>query len=422
MRLFRDAPDERLIEVCEAFLEGTPSDPNYASKTTNSSRLRNTTQLADDLNARWKSAGIDLEITREQIYFILTEARRRGLFRIVPRLHDELRKQLCARYSIPLDRVHVVATESHRPEHVAYTAARLVVSQIFELWPLLRSRGKDRIHLGFGAGYTTRDVAFELAKLLREEERELPPLTLHAISSGYKELTTPLAFFGFFEDVVPEVELVGLFAKPFVAHHEFEKTMTQFGTESAFNRRHEIDIVVTSLGSSEDDHSSLKLHMEEVGFDQATEEVLEENDWKGDFHLRPFNEHGPIVENKGNRAVALFEISDFVTMARDPAKRVVVVSPPCLECGYTRGAALQLLLTVDRLKAWTHLVTDVPTARELIARASGTSTARVKTHTVEALARSTAPSGPSKARSSTAAKASGRAVSAAGKGKRSRES
>jgi DNA-binding transcriptional regulator LsrR (DeoR family) len=417
MRSFRDLPDERLIEVCEAYLRDTPSDPRGLPNTRAGSSLRNMKQLAGDLNARWDEAGIKLHISREQIYVILGEARNRGLFRIVPRAHDELRKELCARYSIPLDRVQVVSTDSHVAENVVYEAARLVVAQIFELWPILQSRGAERVHIGLGAGHTTRVASLEIAKLLRESGREIPPLTLHAISSGYNERMTPLAFFGFFENIKPEVELVGLFAEPFVAHDEFEEAMKLVGSRRAYNSRYQIDIVVTSLGCFDDVHSSVAEHMkDEGGFNEVTTQLLSANGWRGDLHLRPFNQLGPIIEDRGNRAVTLFEISDFVTMARDPSKRVVVVSPPCHVCGLTRAPALQLLLTVQQLKAWTHLVTDVPTARELIALANGQPVSRKGTHTAEPLDGAEAARSEKKAKSATAKKDPNRL--AAGESKR----
>jgi hypothetical protein len=64
--------------------------------------------------------------------------------------------------------------------------------------------------------------------------------------------------------------------------------------------------------------------------------------------------------------VTLFELDDLAALARREDKYVVLFAGPCGECGHTKTSALVPLLTEPRLRLWTHLVTDVQTASELL--------------------------------------------------------
>jgi hypothetical protein len=66
------------------------------------------------------------------------------------------------------------------------------------------------------------------------------------------------------------------------------------------------------------------------------------------------------------RAVTLFELSDLVRLARTEGKYVVLLGGPCGECGHTKTPALLPLLSEPDLRLWTHLLTDVETAKELL--------------------------------------------------------
>jgi hypothetical protein len=71
------------------------------------------------------------------------------------------------------------------------------------------------------------------------------------------------------------------------------------------------------------------------------------------------------------RAVTLFDLPDLVARVRRPDKYVVLLAGPCSECGKAKTEALVPLLTRPTLRLWTHLVTDVQTAGELLTRAEG---------------------------------------------------
>ncbi len=86
----------------------------------------------------------------------------------------------------------------------------------------------------------------------------------------------------------------------------------------------------------------------------------------GDVQNLPFSATEPIL-NVGHRAVTLFEIEELVAMAKRRNRHVVLISPPCPTCGRTRAKALLPLITEEKLRVWTHLVMDMPTARALLA-------------------------------------------------------
>jgi hypothetical protein len=82
-------------------------------------------------------------------------------------------------------------------------------------------------------------------------------------------------------------------------------------------------------------------------------------------HL-PYSDEEPITEPVGNRAVTLFELRDLVNLAKTPDRSVLLVAAACGVCQRSRADALVPLLRSPALKVWTHLVTDIPTARELL--------------------------------------------------------
>lgn len=94
--------------------------------------------------------------------------------------------------------------------------------------------------------------------------------------------------------------------------------------------------------------------------------MLLERGWVGDVQYVPYSKGGPIVLGEGFRSVVLFELPDLVRMAESGKKYVVLVGGPCSTCGEMRTKALLPLIEQPRLHVWTHLVTDIRTAAELL--------------------------------------------------------
>jgi DNA-binding transcriptional regulator LsrR (DeoR family) len=93
---------------------------------------------------------------------------------------------------------------------------------------------------------------------------------------------------------------------------------------------------------------------------------MEAAGWVGDVQFRPYSAEGPMDHACPVRAVTLFEPSSLVERVRQPDKHVVLLAGPCHECSRTKTAALIPLLRQPALRLFTHLVTDLKTAHELV--------------------------------------------------------
>ena len=148
-----------------------------------------------------KDLGYD-DITREQIYPLLWEGVGRGYVTLLAPRDKQLGDRVCDRYGIDngrRDRVVVVPTRGKRAlEQVAREGANVIWEQIRRI---AKESGKERIHLGFGGGNTSRSVAKMLAYVLRSKE-DCPPITVRALTSGFlveESTRCPSAFFNFFD-------------------------------------------------------------------------------------------------------------------------------------------------------------------------------------------------------------------------------
>ncbi|MHC4608222.1 MAG: hypothetical protein ACYTAF_15035, partial [Planctomycetota bacterium] len=232
MKDMREIDDRLIIRCCELFF-----DPDERRKTGDLARILT------------REGGTGM--SREQIYPMLTEARRRGYFLLLPRSEQRLSAMVADRYGHKEDTIHVCAVQGPSASgFVAAAAADFTVSLIREL----ARRRKGRVRLGLVGGRTMMEVARQLASRLRHELR-LPPLGLHVACSGFDveaPETAPLTFLGYFADVPADIEYVGLFASPLVRWNQYEREKERHGISTSFRRAHEIDIVLTSLSSSKD--------------------------------------------------------------------------------------------------------------------------------------------------------------------------
>jgi DNA-binding transcriptional regulator LsrR (DeoR family) len=317
-----------------------------------------TQAISDDLEVELRRIRSDFEISREKVYELIREARRRDLFQILPPLESRLRDHLEKRYGEGFHVAHITALD-----HLAVSAADVVAKLIARL----HREGRDEVHVGLGAGQTSRLVARHLAVRLRAAE-QLPKLVFHALTSGFhvsEPHTAPVSFFGFFEALPTETSYVGLFASAIASTSEWPAMRDRVGVKESFEQAAQIDIVLTSLGSPSHLHGDFYNFMA-MGSQQGLE-LLERGGWIGDVQYRPYAATGPILIDAKVRAVTLFEIQDLVQLAARPDKHVVLVAGPCSVCKQSRSDAILPLLLEPSLKVWKTIVTDVGTARELLA-------------------------------------------------------
>ena len=355
-------PNEVVFQVCERFLvDGWKAQ-----------------SIADDVSQATNSS---VQLTREQVYPVVREGMRRGFLLMCPPQETVLQQRIADRFQLTeQEQGRVCVVHSSGPgaiEHVANATADRAIDLIREL-----GRTKSRVHLGLGAGYTTMLIARRMGQRLRSEV-ELPNLVVHALSSGFmieKPFTSPVAFFTYFDQAIVDVEYVGLFSGPVVDAESYGNVQEFPGVRTAFERREEIDIVITSFGTA---HGSL---LEQLISQSSPLEAdyLRGLGWVGDVQYRPYSSTGPIETTSGSRAVTVFDLRHYVELARQPNKHVILVAGPKTPSAQSsepnagdihtgdeqRSEALLPLLSERPLRVWNHLVIDAGTARSAITLAT----------------------------------------------------
>lgn len=259
--------------------------------------------------------------------------------------------------------------------HVTSLAATLVLKLIKELAKMKNSGTvKDKaVTLGFGPGRTTLSFCRFLSKKLQHETEPLK-LKLVALSGGCLGTESQLAPTSFF-NLFPEwVESVGLFAETLIECQRFSKMRSDFESHpglEAFAERERIDIIVTSVGDIDDDHDLLASFYKAAK--NEPQELKTKSGYVGSVLYRPYSASGPIEETGDQlRAVSLFELKELVQRVKtDRNKYHVVLAHSCPSCSKprrSRAVALHPLLANKNLRLWTHLIMDIATAKELVAR------------------------------------------------------
>lgn len=368
--------DELIFAICDRFF----------------SQLSRSAQVADGEERQRGAAAAVAEwvqtekgrtdITREKVYPLFWEACRRGFLLLRPPLEKALTEKLTSHFRLqdhPGEMTVVNVRGPSAAQHVTSTAADLIVSLIDRVFEEKKARfpgdpARQAVHLGMGAGYAAMLVAKRMAQKVNSGE-ECPPLVLHAISAGgflpHEPHKAPTNYFTYFDPSITSVKYVALFSETVVDNNDYEKLKKNPGIRLPFEQRDEIDIVVTSLAAADHEHGLLVQYLthlvEQEFLSQQSLDNMYKAGWIGDVQFRPYSKEGPLKEVCPVRAVTLFELEDLVQLAKnDNGKYVVLVAGPCGECGATKRQALRPLLANDKLRLWTHLVTDARTARELL--------------------------------------------------------
>jgi hypothetical protein len=427
-----EEPDELVFAVCERFLRG-----EKASKI-----------------AKWVRESFERrDFQRTQIYPLLGEGIRRQFFQLFPPLNIALASEIKKIYGIGGGMGYanpVTVVDLGKPAqsggaregadlhtHLTTVAADLVVSLINKVaqekqqaqaraTPSRTERRRpdpeDRVssstkgdqekhcvevHLGLGGGRTATMVARTLAYRL-VGQKKLPKLVIYTLSAGgflpSEPHKSPVSYFSYFDGLPCPLEYVALFSETVVSSQHFDWVRKNPSVRRVMERARELDIVVTSLASAEDEHGLLRRYLQWLvdSEDLPAEKLQEMKDagWVGDVQFRPYSENGPMDDLCGVRAVTLLEIEDMVRWAawahqpsqsgstgsaatQPPAqasstapiseslqhsgrKYVVLVAGPCAECGRLKTDALVPLLRNPNLRVFTHLVVDRATAMNLI--------------------------------------------------------
>ena len=268
-------------------------------------------------------------------------------------------------------RIEVIDDRGADGDHVPTVGAEVVYDLVKQLGAPKREGGQGRkeVHIGLGIGVSTRRLAFTLSRLVGSDDR-MPKLVIHAISTSHSvwdPLDTPTAFFPYFVGGKGKVEFRGLFAEALVDCADYERITTGPIVSESFERRDQIDVVVTSLASSQEQHGYMYQYLDR--FDDESLAKLKEADWQGDIQLRAYSKDGPIELTEGLKPVTLFELSDLAEMARQENRHVVLLCSTRAGQAKTRAAALLPLMRSRDLHVWNHLVVGFETAEQLASMA-----------------------------------------------------
>jgi predicted Zn-ribbon and HTH transcriptional regulator len=336
-----------------------------------------TKEIAESINEEFKGLP---RLTRESVYNVIGAARRES-FRLVPKLEKTLAQQVAARFRLDPDSIRVVSAEEDASNAaVAARAAEWVFDLATDLMARLRPVWEScnlpeelrGVGLGVCPGRATFDFCKAMGALLEKRDTDLR-FRLISIASGSPAFAPDFSSVNFF-NLFPRdrvAQLVGLFAETLMSQDDFdrEEFRESTGVCEAFAEKFEnrIDIIVNSMGDLRDEHDLLRMFLDASGNGSVRE--LTDRGCVGSVQYRPYTEHGPYKEGREvRRAVTLYELSDFVDLARSKNKHVLLIARRCRQCGRAHAEALRPLLTVRELRVWSEIVMDVPTARELLGK------------------------------------------------------
>jgi DNA-binding transcriptional regulator LsrR (DeoR family) len=317
----------------------------------------------------------NVALNRHSPNILLVKAVKRGLLRLVAPAEQQLEARIRTAFGVKKDiRVpdinNVTVVDCPRPESSdAVSAAAADVAYKLIKW-VAEQQGNNAVGLGLGPGRATLSFSQSLSDLLRQDTQALK-LNLFGISSSclaHQPHFAPVSFFNLF----PTEKVSGtlaLFSQALVRSKDFKDTQTQTGVREVFEKKDKIDIVVTSMGNMLDEHTLYRMFM----YDHY-KKPMERPAWLktcvGDVQYRPFSKDGPIHEKPNDRRlVTLFELEELVAMANSlTCKFVVLIARQCGKCETqsTRAKALLPIMTNPKLKLFTHVVMDSPTAEELL--------------------------------------------------------
>ncbi len=372
--------DDLIFAVCDRFFSqlGVAYQPSSVDPELSEKEKRGAaTAVANWLKEEWGRP----DLTREKIYPLFWEASRRGFLLLQAPSERQLSERLKKHFQLPEEKkeisvVNVSGTTS--AEHVVSKAADVIVALIDKVYSeklakTPKGSPPPAVHLGMGAGYAAMLVAKRLAQRV-SAGGDCPPLVLHAISSGGflvdEPHKAPTTYFTYFDSSLISIKYVALFSETVVSSDDYEKLKKNPGIMIPYEQRDEIDIIVTSLAAANHEHGLLVRYLNYLvsqGFlEQSLLDQMYEVGWIGDVQFCPYSPEGPLQNVSPVRAVTLFELEELVGLTKRNDKHVVLVAGPCGECGCSKHEALRPLLANEKLRLWTHLVTDAKTARELL--------------------------------------------------------
>ncbi len=381
-------PDELVYAAAETYFSTMqPDEEDDSAKVDGKKKGRAkatkgcATRAANDLKERFDRQ----DLTRERIYPLIWEAIRRKFVVMNAPIEENLSRQLIEKFDLAQ---HLEATNGAitvvnvvgniTSQHVGEAAADRIVNLIDKVRKEKEARaianGEDpenvKVHLGLGAGFTAMTLADRLSTRF---SAATPKLMLHALTPGgyyfQKQQNSPTSYFQRFFDKQFDVECQGMFAPPIVEVENYERLRANPSLRASFTLRDEIDILVTSLATSNDPHGLVRQYFTHLHENRYIEEdavkTLDAQGWIGDVLFQPYSAT-QAIHPKTLRTVALFNFKELVDFSKRPDKHVVVIGAPCGECHASKASAVLPLLKEPSMRLWNQLFIDRVAAIKLL--------------------------------------------------------
>ena len=309
---------------------------------------------------------------RQSANQILRSAYDRGIIQLPVREDFELAARLSTKSGAQC-RVSPVNDNDPRAFEIL---AELAANQVMDLIPQIQANaknvepGRNEIHIGLAAGGTSRALASQLARKLKEA-RGLPEIWLHTLTSAFFNDypdSAPVVSLGLFRDIKPTPKYVVLHSVPVVSAQEEKALRKNPFIREAFEMAREIDIVVTSVSVANHSHSLFQLAIQKENPTLARariDDLLKNKEWAGDILLQPFSSQGRPIDCDVH-AVSVVGFNDLVRLANAPDKHVVCIAGLCTVCKEPKPEAIVALMrSPSARRPFSHLVTTRSTAQEI---------------------------------------------------------
>ena len=371
-----DLSDALVFEVAKRWLTAGTDDQKKITTRIAGWLVENHADDLPWLDLRW-GAKRQIDLTRYRVYRIVREAVRRGFVHLNPPEAVEVGRELLSRYDLDDKKFEIRVVNV--AEDVNDMVARATADLAFQLFRRLAEqhareaenagldpeKGAKPVSIGLGAGHSSLAVVTHLATLINAMPA-CPKLRLHALTATIQNpMISPVTFFRLFDEHKP-IEYVDLPTAATVECSGYQDLQKQDDNiRRAFALRDEIELVVSSLGAADDEHGTIRQYLDSNKYGPSS---ISHRDIVGDLQYLPYHATGPIrltPDIPGRRAVTLFDWENFEQYNRRPERFFVISAGPCRMCGSTKTPAIVPLLS--HMRFWTHLVTDLHTARELLA-------------------------------------------------------
>jgi hypothetical protein len=238
------------------------------------------------------------------------------------------------------------------------------------------------VHVGFAGGMTLRSVAAKLSELLRQPHADNPEtLVFHAMVANFDDddfYADPNSFVTYF--IGPEcrvkVRLVRLPMPGIIESKYYPDIRKLAGIDRVFERRREIQIIVTSGSLWSDEQSTLRTYMkaamnEALRKGQTAEMAgtspedamreYEEQGVVGDLLWQPINRQGRVRIESGYQLTNLMDLEELPDFIGGGGSVLLVMGCSGIS-GRPKSEVLKAILDLHPKHSWvTDVVTDSPT-------------------------------------------------------------